>query len=386
MIVIGLIQLAAASLVLAHGTWWSLLSLVALKRPTLAQRQAALPLSLVVIVPAHDEEPRVARTIESLRRSSAGFDCEVLVVADNCHDRTADAARAAGATVLERFDSTQRGKPFALKYAMDALALRASRPDAVLIVDADTSVSESFVPALAGRLARGAEAVQAHYLPGAATTDLGRLRGLAFSLVHWARPLGASRLGLGTGLKGNGMGFRWDAACIATGGRGLAEDAAATLDLAASGIRVQFEPTASVSGLMAQTTAEARTQDLRWEGGRAAIARRAISVGASRPWRGDIATAAAAFEVASLPLSLLVLLSGASLLLAIAGQGSLVLASAGGISLVAYVVLGLAAARTPLSSVSSARGVPAFLLHKVGVYARLAAGKGPRGWQRTGRA
>jgi hypothetical protein len=63
---------------------------------------------LAVVVPAHDEEGMIARTVESLKTA----DCAtaVFVVAHNCTDGTAKAAANAGAQVVELNNSNLRGK------------------------------------------------------------------------------------------------------------------------------------------------------------------------------------------------------------------------------------------------------------------------------------
>lgn len=384
--VLDLAQMSVAGVVLAHGAWWTTLSLLALPRPKTLPVTSPDGLQMVVVVPAHNEQASIGNTVDALVRSAASAGCRVVVVADNCHDRTAEVAREHGATVIERSDHTLRGKPFALRFAMDYLRSLPEHAHVVAVVDADTEVSADFVPIMAARVHSGALAVQAHYRACRATTDLGGLRGMAFSLVHWARPLGASRLGLGVGLKGNGMAFSWDAALMALHGEGLAEDAAAGLALAERGITVAFEPRARVQGLMAQTYEEAKTQDARWEGGRAALMRRALFVGLKRLLRGDLSAAAAAFDTASLPLSMLGLLAAAAVMASVAGIGSLGFATLAAGSLVGYVTIGLFAARTPLRELRALAGLPRFLVHKAAIYGRIACGRGVKGWERTGRA
>ena len=167
---------------------------------------------------------------------------ELIVVADNCMDETAIEAQTAGANVLVRSDSARRGKSFALDFALTHLSAREQTPDAVIFVDADSTVSATFYDAIAGRLHRGADVVQVHYAVSESDAPLVRLRSLAFALVHWARPLGAARLGLGGSLKGNGMAFRWAVVRDGFAGTGITEDAAATLALARRGIAIRRVP------------------------------------------------------------------------------------------------------------------------------------------------
>src|SRR3954468_13749647 len=66
-----------------------------------------------VLVPAHDEEAGIARTLGDLLPQLGPGD-RLVVVADNCADGTAAVARGAGAEVLERTDPDHRGKGYAL--------------------------------------------------------------------------------------------------------------------------------------------------------------------------------------------------------------------------------------------------------------------------------
>src|SRR6185436_17440011 len=94
-----------------------------------------------VLIPAHDEELGIAATVTGLRAQLAPGD-RLIVIADNCSDGTAAAARAAGAEVIERQDTSRRGKGFAIVFAVDHLAAT-TPPEAVIIVDADCRISPS---------------------------------------------------------------------------------------------------------------------------------------------------------------------------------------------------------------------------------------------------
>jgi glycosyltransferase involved in cell wall biosynthesis len=101
---------------------------------------------VVAIVPAHDEEPRVAGTVRALTQS--GRVHEVVVVDDGSRDATAERARDAGARVI-RF-ARNRGKGAALR-----AGLAATLAPVVLMCDADLGESAAAVTALLGPVLAG---------------------------------------------------------------------------------------------------------------------------------------------------------------------------------------------------------------------------------------
>lgn len=386
-VIVALVRAAtgtAAAVALAHGAWSTVLALVALPAPR-SRARAGGQWRLAVIVPAHDEERLVGNTIHSLLATPHHPRPEIVVVADNCTDSTAAIARNAGVTVLERRDTTRRGKSYALDHAIAHLRARSDPPDAVVVVDADTEVSPAFFAAIAAALDTGEEAVQVHYAAAPGDTPLARLRALALALVHWTRPLGAARLGLGTTLKGNGMAFRWPLVADGFAGSGIVEDAAMTLALAERGVAVAFAPGATVRGYMAASYASARVQDERWEGGRSRLALPALAAAGRAAVRGDRRVAGGALELATLPLSAVVLLAGGSAAAAIVGLAPRRLALLACAAVTAGVVLGLAAARARPGDLVALVHAPRFVLHKASVYAKIVAGRTSTAWQRTSR-
>ena len=74
-------------------------------------------LTIAVVVPAHNEELQIAATVRAILGSDYPPEQRrVLVIADNCTDRTAQAAQAAGALVFERSNLVERGKGQALDW------------------------------------------------------------------------------------------------------------------------------------------------------------------------------------------------------------------------------------------------------------------------------
>jgi cellulose synthase/poly-beta-1,6-N-acetylglucosamine synthase-like glycosyltransferase len=115
---------------------------------------------LAIIVPAHNEELLVARSVSSLR-AAAHPGVRIYVVAHNCSDATAARAEAAGAEALVYNDPAARGKGFALRYGFrHALSAGA---EAVMVVDADSIVSANTITAVEQAFAAGARVVQCRY-------------------------------------------------------------------------------------------------------------------------------------------------------------------------------------------------------------------------------
>ena len=227
-----------------------------------------------IIVPAHNESAGIADTVRSLLLidyPATRFD--VLVVADNCQDDTAEKARQAGAQVIERQDQEKRGKGYALHHAFERLP---ADVDAVVVVDADTLVSQNLLRAFAARRAQGAAAVQADYAvrnPNASWRT--RLIAIAFGSFHIVRSRARERLQLSCGLRGNGMCF--SAALLAEvphEAYSIVEDVEYGVRLGEAGYRVHYADEAHVYGEMVSGAAAAGSQRRRWEEGRKELVRR----------------------------------------------------------------------------------------------------------------
>ena len=67
--------------------------------------------TFALIVCAHNEQQVIAKLVENLKQLNYSDKLyDIFVVADNCVDKTAEAARNAGAIVYERFSETGKGK------------------------------------------------------------------------------------------------------------------------------------------------------------------------------------------------------------------------------------------------------------------------------------
>lgn len=345
-----------------------------------------------VIVPAHDEEAGIARTVRSLLALDwprAAF--RVLVVADNCTDRTAEAARAAGATVIERVQPELRGKGHAL-----ALAFERSRAegiaDAVVVIDADSLADPGLLRAFAARLERGEEAIQADYgvqNPGASWRT--RLMRIALALFHGLRSRARERLGVSCGLRGNGMCLSHALlARVPYDAFSVVEDVEFGLRLGEAFVRVAAADEVQVLGEMVSREQSSRSQRRRWEQGRRALAR---EKGLPLLWRG---LALRSGLLVDLALDLLVPPLATVAAVVLAGLGASALAAVFGVPrwplgpwslaaalVMAYVVRGWRISGTGLAGLRDLLWAPVYVAWKLTLSLR--PGGRTAAWVRTAR-
>ena len=261
---------------------------------------------MAVVVPAHNEEKNVARTVESLREARHPCPVEILVIADNCSDDTARVARDAGATVIERDDPNNRGKGFALELAFERLFYAYPDLDAVLVVDADTSVATNFFEASAAWFRAGADAVQCRYtVRNADESTRTRLMNVALMAFNVLRPRGRSRFGLSAGILGNGFGL--SRACLERvpySARSVVEDLEHHLELVKDGMRVEFVDDTWVKADFPVGERGADTQRARWEGGRFRMVREHAPRLVGQILRGQFRLTEPLLELLLMPLAI----------------------------------------------------------------------------------
>jgi 1,2-diacylglycerol 3-beta-glucosyltransferase len=260
-----LLALLALPLLLAAGyLMMATLLSASMTAPTLAN----VTRRFRFVVPAHNESNGIGDTVKSLLSIDYPRELfEVVVVADNCTDDTAEKARAAGATVMVRNDTSKRGKGYALDHAFSATP---ADVDAVVVIDADTLVSPNLLRAFAARRDLGAEAIQADYAvrnPNAGWRT--RLIAIAFGAFHIVRSRARERLTLSCGLRGNGMCFAMSLLrAVPHQAYSVVEDVEYGLRIGELGHRVFYADEAHVYGEMVTSAASANTQRRRWEEGR----------------------------------------------------------------------------------------------------------------------
>jgi 1,2-diacylglycerol 3-beta-glucosyltransferase len=224
--------------------------------------------TFAILIPAHNEEAALPATLAACAALDYPADrFTVYVVADNCDDRTAQVAAAAGAVVLERHDDVRRGKGPALAWALDhVLPLR---PDAVVVLDADCRLDRHALREFDERLSSGDAVLQASYV-AANPEESGISYAVAVGNVLENDLFYApkSRLGLAVLLRGTGMVFRrdvleqhpWRA-------HSITEDTEYTLELLRAGLHVRFLPHTRVLSDFPAHAGQLGVQRQRWAAG-----------------------------------------------------------------------------------------------------------------------
>ncbi|WP_366914235.1 glycosyltransferase [Mastigocoleus sp. MO_188.B34] len=222
---------------------------------------------VTILIPAHDEESVICATLKQLSLARKPED-KVVVIADNCQDRTAEIARAAGATVIERYNSDLKGKGYALDYGLNFL--ENDPPDVVIFVDADCYVESSAIDMLVAQAIYTGKPVQASYLmeapPNPRYKDL--ISNFAFKVKNLVRFEGLKRLGLPCLLTGTGMAFPWKVIrSIDLASGHITEDMKLGMDLTLAGYEPVFCSQAIVKGYLPSDNEAATKQRTRWEHG-----------------------------------------------------------------------------------------------------------------------
>ncbi len=328
-----------------------------------------------IVVPAHDESESIDATLDSLAALDYPVDQrQVVVVADNCTDDTAEVARKHDVTVLERFDDENRGKGFALNFAFTQL-LADPDVDAFVVIDADTDVDTDLLARAAFHIEQGASAIQVDYrVRNPETSWRTRLLDVAFTAKHLIRGRGRDALGCSIGLHGNGMIFTRELlTTIPYSATSVVEDIEYGMMLVDAGRIVAWCDGTHVGGDMPGDAETAVSQRVRWELGHAQMRERygwkmlMPAVG-----KGDHVRADAAIDVLTPPLGTVVAgLGGATIVGGLArrwlGTAPLRVIALGWLALGVHVAMSIARSPSSWRALPAIARVPWYLAWKVGV-------------------
>jgi cellulose synthase/poly-beta-1,6-N-acetylglucosamine synthase-like glycosyltransferase len=108
------------------------------------------PVTITVLVPAHNEAACIGETLRSLQSQSHRPE-RIIVVADNCTDATEAIARELGVEVHPTVGNTRK-KAGALNQTLRDLLPVQGENDLVMVMDADTTLDAGFLEAAARRM------------------------------------------------------------------------------------------------------------------------------------------------------------------------------------------------------------------------------------------
>ncbi len=346
---------------------------------------------VTILIPAHDEESVICATLKQLSLALKPED-KVVVIADNCQDRTAEIARAAGATVIERYNSDLKGKGYALDYGLNFL--ENDPPDVVIFVDADCYIESNAINMLVAQAIYTGKPVQASYLmeipPNPRYKDL--ISNFAFKVKNLVRFEGLKRLGLPCLLTGTGMAFPWKvirSVDLASGH--ITEDMKLGMDLTLAGYGPVFCSQAIVKGYLPSDNETATKQRTRWEHGHLQTLLTYVPQMLLKAFqRKRLRLFLSALDLSVPPLSLLVVmwstLLGISLLVGILGISwipAMILTVAGCCLLLAISIAWVKFGRAdiPLHKLLI---IPIYVLWKIPIYLKFLV-KPQKVWERTKR-
>ncbi len=220
---------------------------------------------IAVLIPAHNEEIAIASTLEKIIPVLKSQD-RLVVVADNCSDKTAEIATAMGATVIERHDLANKGKGYALDYGLKFL--EAEPPDVLVAMDADCNVAQGTIEQLTESAVATNRPIQAAYLmvkPVNSNSSKDFVSQFGNIVRNIVRPLGLKHLGISSPLLGTGMAFPWlIIRSVNVASDNLSEDIKLGLDLSTIGHNPMFDPQATVTAYLPSSSQAAKSQKTRW--------------------------------------------------------------------------------------------------------------------------
>jgi cellulose synthase/poly-beta-1,6-N-acetylglucosamine synthase-like glycosyltransferase len=341
-------------------------------------------LPLTVLIPAHNEEALIGRCVRSVLAAGA-VNIDLLVIAHNCTDRTADEAKAAGARVLVLDSAKESGKGYALRFGFGEALKGASI--GTLVVDADSEIDPDLIAEIRERFLHGSRALQCRYdVLNTKDTPRTRLMKVAFLGFNVIRPRGRARLGLSSGIFGNGFALHRDLLeHVPFGAFSIVEDIEYHLKLVEAGERVDFIDNAAVHGEIPVGEEGSRTQRARWEGGRI----RAMYAYTPRLLkgiaRGHLRLLEPLLDLLALPLVWEIVLLLLAAALPLAWLRFYVIASLA--VLIGHVLAAAAAAPGFWSTVGSLAAVPGYVLWKLRMVPEILRRARPgAAWKRTERS
>jgi cellulose synthase/poly-beta-1,6-N-acetylglucosamine synthase-like glycosyltransferase len=225
--------------------------------------------SITVLIPAHNEELVLAKTLENVLLQITEHD-SIVVVVDNCTDNTKEICEGFDVKVLVREDEQNKSKGYALDYGLKHIINAPT--DCIIIVDADCLLAQNALDILAKSAIYHNRPVQGLYLiknqVGVNCGTTQKIAEFAFLIKNKIRPAGLRILGIPCHLMGSGMAFPWDILMNADlANNNLVEDMKLGVDFVCEGKGPYYEPLAIINSYFPTETKAIDSQRSRWEHG-----------------------------------------------------------------------------------------------------------------------
>lgn len=251
--------------------YWFIISLFGFGKPKKLKNKFPEK-RFVILIPAHNEEKVIGNIVENLTNLDYPDHLyDILVIADNCTDSTADIARFHGAKVLEHTSKPgeAKGKPYALKYAFETLNEELYAYDAFAVFDADNLVSLNYLKEMNNHLLKGERLIQC-YLDTKNPNDNWITLGYGTSYYYMNRSWQLAKYRIGLGNAVGGTGFCADTLLIREVGwdaTSLVEDLEFTMQCLLQGVRATWAHHARVYDEKPTEFKASCVQRLRWARG-----------------------------------------------------------------------------------------------------------------------
>lgn len=162
-----------------------------------------------VLISARNEETVITQLIGNIHEQNyPGELVTVFVVADNCTDNTAKAARGAGAVVYERFNKQQIGKGYALDFLLTRIKEDYAKDafDGFFVFDADNLLDENYISEMNKTFSQGHRIITSYR--NSKNYDANWISaGYSLWFLRESQFLNHSRMLLGTSCSVSGTGF-----------------------------------------------------------------------------------------------------------------------------------------------------------------------------------
>ncbi len=226
-----------------------------------------------VIIAARNERTVIGNLIQSIHNQNYPREAlDVIVIADNCTDDTAEICRREGAIVYQREDKEKIGKGYALDYLFKKMMQNGSfeNYEGYCVLDADNLLDENFIAEMNKMFDQG-HRILTSYRNSKNYDDNWISAGYALWFMREARYLNNPRMRLGSSCAISGTGFLVHRDIIAKN-KGwkhhlLTEDIEFTIDSVIAGERIGYCEYAVLYDEQPTTMKQSWDQRLRWAKG-----------------------------------------------------------------------------------------------------------------------